>query len=332
MKRPRKDRPTGSDRLLSVGEVAQKLGLSEDVVRSLMDSGELKAVRTGGGHRRCPPEAVKQFKARDGRPKADRASTPKTNRRSASTLPPRAIEEEGVTLEEYEAEIERDAARERTRAEDERLEGWKKYGRDYARWSILPPDWHVRVVEDLETFVTTKRIPPTLQAWEAQKIVQARVDSLVKEYRDAEKARQEKEREAAEERRRVEDERRRAEDERRQKERDAEELRRKQEHETAERLRKQQEDEQRLESLVRHGNSRAWSKTITGWDWSEAQRARRDVERALKDEVKADWTEDEVDDLVDDVLDDGDEDEDEEGEAEERDGEEGEEEEGDERW
>ena len=43
------------------------------------------------------------------------------------------------------------------------------------------------------------------------------------------------------------------------------------------------------------------------------ERARRDVARALKEEVKVDWTEDEVDDLVDDVLNEGDEDEEEEG-------------------
>ena len=72
------------------------------------------------------------------------------------------------------------------------------------------------------------------------------------------------------------------------------------------------------------------SETINGWDWSDAERARRDVERVLKDEVKADWSEAEVDDLVNDVLYEGDED----GEDEEDDEyeEDQQEEEGDESW
>ncbi|MDP3938585.1 MAG: excisionase family DNA-binding protein [Deltaproteobacteria bacterium] len=329
MKRPRKGRSNGRDGLLSVGDVAQRLGMSEDVVRSLIDSGELKAVRTGGGHRRCPPEEVKQFKTRGGRRKPNRAAGPRTNAPRSTAPPPVEIEDEERRLQEYQAEIEHEAARERTRAEDERLEGWKKYGRDYARWSILPSEWHVLVVEDLETFVTTRRIPPTLQAWEAQQIVQARVNALVKEYRDAERARQEKEREAAEERQRVEAERKRAEDERRQKERDAEEQRRKQEHEAAEQRRKQEEADQKLKALIDHGNSHAWSETIS-WNSSEAERARRDVARALKEEVKADWTEAEVEDLVDDVL--YEDDEGEESDEDESEEEESEEEEGDESW
>ena len=75
--------------------------------------------------------------------------------------------------------------------------------------------------------------------------------------------------------------------------------------------------------MIDHGNNHAWCETINGWDRSEAERARRDVARALKEEVKVDWTEDEVDDLVNDVLYEGDEDEEDE---------EDEEEEGDESW
>ena len=36
---------------LSVGEAAKRLGVSVDVVRSLVERGELRAIRTGGGHR-----------------------------------------------------------------------------------------------------------------------------------------------------------------------------------------------------------------------------------------------------------------------------------------
>ncbi len=291
------------DRLLSVGDVARQLGLSEDVVRSLMDSGELKTVRTPGGHRRCAPEEVKQFKARGGRRGPGQVAKP---RPSTPPKPPEYVEEE-ITLQEYEAELEREAARERARAEAERLEGWRKYGREYARRSLLPSDWFVLVVEDLETFVSTTRIPPTLQAWEAQLIVQARVDSLVRQYRQAEDARVAKEREAVSERQRVEAERARAESERREKERRAAEQLAKEQQDAAEQLRKQQEAERRVKDLIDHGKHYAWLETFANSDFSDAERARRDVERALREEVKADWSEAEVDDLVDDVLCDGEE-------------------------
>ena len=48
-----KNRPKGTDGLLSVGDVARRLRVSVDVVRSLTESGQLKAARTGG---RRPPE------------------------------------------------------------------------------------------------------------------------------------------------------------------------------------------------------------------------------------------------------------------------------------
>src|SRR2546427_10412930 len=51
------------DRLLSIGEVAKRLRVSVDVVRSLTESGKLKGVRTGGGHRRYRPEEVERWKA-----------------------------------------------------------------------------------------------------------------------------------------------------------------------------------------------------------------------------------------------------------------------------
>ena len=37
---------------LSVGEAAKRLGVSVDVIRSLVERGDLRAIRTGGGHRR----------------------------------------------------------------------------------------------------------------------------------------------------------------------------------------------------------------------------------------------------------------------------------------
>jgi excisionase family DNA binding protein len=305
------------ERLLSIGEVAKLLGLSVDVVRSLTETGQLKAVRTGGGHRRYRPEEVERFK------KARRAPTRKAPPERPARKPPKPadlegpeFEEDSPSFEDMEADIARAEAKQRAEAERQWLEGLKKYGRDVALWTLLPAEGRVLVYEDLEEFVTSKRVPPSLSVTEAQLVVSTRVQQVAKQYREAENQRLAKEREAA-------GQRQRAEAERQQRERDAaaerqrlEDERHKEEREAEEQLRKQQEDERRLNALIERGKSYAWSETFTGWEYSEAQRARRDVERALKDEVQADWSETEVEDLVDDVLGDGDDDEEDEDEEE----------------
>jgi len=317
------------DRLLSIGEVAKRLRVSVDVVRSLTESGELKGARTGGGHRRYRPEEVERWKATRRAPAKNaplERPTRKPSNRAEIEEPD--VEEDQPTLEDLDAEFERQEMRERAEAERQRLEGLKRFGRDLAQ--LEPTDLRARIFEDLEEFVSSKRVPPSLSVTEAQVIVAARVHEIGKQYRDAENQRLARERDAAAERQR-------AETERQQRERDAaaerqrvEDERREQEREADEQRRKQQEDERKLKALIDHGNTQAWRETINRWDWSDAERARRDVERALKDEVKADWSEAEVDDLVNDVLYEGDED----GEDEEDDEyeEDEQEEEGDESW
>jgi excisionase family DNA binding protein len=303
------------ERLLSIGEVARRLGVSVDVVRSLTENGQLKAVRTGGGHRRYRPEEVERFtKTRRAPPKKPPPERPPGKPPKRVDLEEADFEEDSPSFEELGAEIARAEAKQRADAERQRLEGLKKYGRDLALWSLLPAEGRVLVYEDLEEFVTSKRMPPSLSVTEAQLVVSARVQQVAKQYHEAENVRLTQEREAQEQRQR-------AEAERRQRERDAaaerqrlEAERQKQEREAEEQRRKQQEDERRLDALIERGTNYAWSETLTGWDSAEAQRARRDVERALKDEVKADWSEAEVEDLVNDVLYDGDEDEEDEDE------------------
>ena len=300
------------DRLLSIGEVAKRLRVSVDVVRSLTESGELKGARTGGGHRRYRPEEVERWKATRRAPAKNaplERPTRKPSNRAEIEQP--NVEEDQPTLEDLDAEFERQEMRERGEAERQRLEGLKRCGRDLAQ--LEPTDLRARIFEDLEEFVSSKRVPPSLSVTEAQVIIAARVHQIAKQYRDAENQRLARERDAAAERQRTETERQ-------QRERDAaaerqrvEDERRKQEREADEQRRKQQEDERKLKALIDHGNTHAWCETINGWDRSEAERARRDVARALKEDVKVDWTEDEVDDLVDDVLNEGDEDEEEEG-------------------
>ncbi|HYL56669.1 MAG TPA: excisionase family DNA-binding protein [Gemmatimonadales bacterium] len=263
---------------LPVGEAAKRLGVSVDVVRSLVESGELRGIRTGGGHRRIRDDDVERRRttqratrtkqrvsrslASERRPAAHATRTP----RLVEPNRQRYIEEDQGSFDDFKAEIEREAAKERAAAADaaraaaaeverKRLEGWKKYGRDLPSCMFVPTEWRARVVEDLEDFVTGKRLPPSLSQWEAQRIVEARVDLILKQCRDAEAQRQQ-----------------------------------------------QETEKQRLDALIVRGNDHAKWQTITGWDLSESDRARREVARVLKAKVRADWTDDDVKDLVDQVL------------------------------
>jgi hypothetical protein len=67
------------------------------------------------------------------------------------------------------------------------------------------------------------------------------------------------------------------------------------------RERDQRQEEERVTALIRSGKFYAWAETQS-WDRKAAERANREVERALRDDVEADWTKDDVTDLVDDVL------------------------------
>src|SRR5207237_5383142 len=126
------------DRLLSIGEVAKRLRVSVDVVRSLTESGKLKAIRTGGGHRRYRPEEVERYKgkglAATKRPAPERPA-PKPPSRADFGDPD--FEEDPSTLEDLDAELECQQGRERVEAERRRLEGLKKHGRDLALWMVV---------------------------------------------------------------------------------------------------------------------------------------------------------------------------------------------------
>src|SRR5947208_4314693 len=163
------------DRLLSIGEVAKRLRVSVDVVRSLTDSGELKAARTGGRHRRYKPEEVDRYRTKGRVRGRDRQPEPpaKKSRPMDQDLGEIDFEDNPPTLEELEAAEAREAARQRSQAEQERLEGWKKFGREFARYTGLPTEWRVKIIENLEDFVTTKRIPPTLSKEEAELVLKA---------------------------------------------------------------------------------------------------------------------------------------------------------------
>src|SRR5438876_12195619 len=115
------------ERLLSIGEVAKRLRVSVDVVRSLTENATLKAVRTGGGHRRCRPEEVERWKATKRAPAKNaplERPTRKPSNRAEIDEPD--VEEDQPTLEDLDAEFERQERREREGALRARLEGMKR--------------------------------------------------------------------------------------------------------------------------------------------------------------------------------------------------------------
>ncbi len=152
------------DRLLSIGEVAKRLRVSVDVVRSLTESGELKGARTGGGHRRYRPEEVERWKATRRAP-AKNAPLERPTRKPSNRaeIEQTDVEEDQPTLEDLDAEFERQEMRERAEAERQRLEGLKRCGRDLAQ--LEPTDLRARIFEDLEEFVSSKRATPRISAW-----------------------------------------------------------------------------------------------------------------------------------------------------------------------
>src|SRR6266566_7529659 len=196
------------DKLLSIGQVAKRLGVSVDVVRSLDERGDLKGRRTRGGHRRYLPADVDRVIARRRAGRSGTQTRPSRSPGPRRTPPPSVherrpaepddfdVEQDVPSIDELRAEAEREAANERAAAEakgraaaadaeHQRLEGLKKYGRDLAFYS-LPAEWRARVVEDLEEFVTAKRVPVSLPPWQAQEIVKSQVNVFNKQYYDAE--------------------------------------------------------------------------------------------------------------------------------------------------
>jgi hypothetical protein len=182
----------------------------------------------------------------------------------------RKLEEEAAELERRRREIDEaremelrraqlDRQREAERAQEhrselERLASIRNRGEMIAILTGAPPAYRAEVTRDLGSYVTSDQFPPSLNFWQVQQYLAARIEHVIKPWRD---------------------------------EKDAE-------------LRSRQA-EKHVEGLIWHGRMHAKTRT-SGWDWSQKERAMREVERALRDEVEADWSRDDVVDLADEVL------------------------------
>ena len=70
-------------------------------------------------------------------------------------------------------------------ADQLRLQTIKGYGRAAIPWNA-PPEWQGKVIADLERFVTTTQFPDDLSYAKAAEIVRARVDEVLRPWREAE--------------------------------------------------------------------------------------------------------------------------------------------------
>jgi excisionase family DNA binding protein len=285
---------------LTTSEAARYLGVSVDKMRELDETGELRANRTKGGHRRFSRKALDAYLAR----KAARAST-RTQERpkppSRPVLRPQhisdATEEDPEDFEpggeEFEAVIEapppppppidpleklaREMAERRKREEEEaplrRLATLKQYGLNQIGWGV-PDSWHARVAAALESYVTLKTFPAWVSEVDAYRIVRGKVEEVLQPYHD-EVARKKAEETCREEEAAT---------------------KRRQEAEEA-------QEERRIQALIDDGMRYARSETLSDWDYDDRARALRDVQRMLDDSIESDWTEQDVKDAVSDELD-----------------------------
>jgi len=283
---------------LTTSEAARYLGVSVDKMRELDESGELRASRTKGKHRRFSRKALDAYLARNGRRGKGKEERPKPRSRPVPRPEPDPESFEGDLEafepgdEEFEPFIEppppppplspmeqlaRERAERKKREEEEallrRLPTLKQYGLTQIGWGI-PDSWRANVAAALESFVTVTNFPQWIGDVEAYAIVRGKVEETLQPYRD------EVARKKAEDTRREEE----AANKRRQEEEEAQE-------------------ERRVQELINDGMRHARSETMFDWESDDRDRALRDVERMLKDSVESDWTEHEVKDAVNDELD-----------------------------
>src|SRR6266542_2945015 len=257
-----------SKQWFTTSEAARYLVVSVDKVRELDATGELRASRTRGKHRRFSRRACDSYGSRKAARRKPKAEPP--------TLPPRPArrprpEPEPLDEDVYAPEpgdeyfepfveppppppppnpfekLERERAERKKREAEQaplrRLATLKQYGLGQVPYGT-PDIWRAKVAAALEGFVTLRTFPDWINDVEAYRIVRGKVDEVLQPY----------------------------------------------------------QDERRVQQLIDYGKSYASSKM--GWDWESDDRARalRDVERMLQDDAEPGWTEQDVKDAVDDEL------------------------------
>ena len=286
-KKRKGNRRTNGKQWFTTSEAARYLDVSVDKMRELDETGELRASRTEGKHRRFARKACDAYLAR-GRRSKPKADHPKPRPRPIARPQPHPeqfdddADEFDPAEEDFEPfveppppppppnpfeKLERELAdwtkREAEEAPLRRLTRFKQYGLEQVPYGT-PDSWRGKVALALEGFVTLKTFPEWINDAEAYRILRGKVDEILQPYKE-EVAR---------------------------------------EKEDQGRKEQEAQDERRVQQLIEYGKRHASNEIPFAWDWQDRDRAARDVERMLKDSVEADWTENDVKDAVNDELDD----------------------------
>ena len=284
-----RERRGTAGRWFSSSQAARYLGVSVDTIRDLDESGELQAERTKGGHRRFSREKLDAYlgktkRGRNVRPEAGaRRPPPRSSRAQRIPEPP---DHDAQDLEPMDAEVEaavevpppvpvphpdplerlvRDMTEQLKRDRAEAPQRRLVALKQYGLNQVpwgVPDSWRAKVATALEGYVTLEHFPSWVSDQQAYAFVRGKVDELLQPYRD-EVAREQQE---------------------------------------AARGQQQAQDQRRVQALIDYGKHYASGETPFDWEADDRDRALRDVEQLLKDEVEPDWTEQRVKDAVDDEL------------------------------
>ena len=262
-------------KLLTIGQVAARLGRSVDFVRQETDDGELQAEPRGKGkYRHYTEAAVAAYEAKQQRHRpAPRAhAQPKQ-----ASAPPQLRRQVRFSMDRKPTEYEEPFWSEplaieppappapRTPSPMERLylDTLISGGILTTPWD-LPAAWRAKLQADLEEYVTIERFPMGGNVTSASAMIRHHVDGMLAPYHDAKK---------------------------------------KEEDQVRAREAAAREAAQRRQALINYGHQLVEHELAT-WAWDDPKdQARRDVDLVLQAEVKPEWEERTVRELVQEQLD-----------------------------
>jgi hypothetical protein len=251
-------------KLLTIGEVAARLGRSVDFVRDETDAGRLRAEpRQGNCHRKYREASVITYEGRYGRRSGAlpvQRPTPPAPRQVPVRRPPPPPP---LPEDMWEEELEERGPRSPTPKEQVYLSGLIVAGMREAPWD-LPGDWRVKMQADLVKYVSIEQFPYPESEWTAMQSIRLHIEGFLHEYREAKK---------------------------------------KEEQKASAREAATQAAQARVRELIAYGR-RLLELELAKWDWREdpISDARTETQTVLDAEVKADWTEGDVRDVVNEVL------------------------------
>lgn len=179
-------------KLMTIGEVAARLGRSVDFVRDETDAGRLKAEPRGQkGHRKYREAAVILYESRNpGRSgsTAARPAPPAPPRQAVGRRPPLPPPEDEWDADTEDVDDSVPTAKERTYLHGLVVSAMREAPSD------LPPEWRLKLQTELEDYVTFDRFPDPDGASTAMQMIRLRVEALVHAYNEAKKKDAERER------------------------------------------------------------------------------------------------------------------------------------------